>query len=128
MLRGFVAPEGKHTIVMEFNYNDVKYATLVSFLSFFLMLSLSLSTFLSTIIKNRFKQLVNIVEKNSNVKNILSKKSDKEKEDVLDELIQDLREINHMKKIEYLESKVAKNLDEGLYSELIKLKSELNRE
>jgi len=81
-----------------------------------------------SIIKNRFKQLVNIVEKNSNVKNILSKKSDKEKEDVLDELIQDLREINHMKKIEYLESKVAKNLDEGLYSELIKLKSELNRE
>tara|TARA_B100000029_G_C17378629_1_gene888829 strand:- start:65 stop:970 length:906 start_codon:yes stop_codon:yes gene_type:complete len=56
LLRGFVAPEGKYTIVMEFNYNDVKYATLVSFLSFFLMLLLLLSTFLSTIIKNRFKK------------------------------------------------------------------------
>ena len=34
----------------------------------------------------------------------------------------------HLKQIEFLENKVAKNLDESSYSELIKLKSQLNRE
>ena len=36
--------------------------------------------------------------------------------------------MNHLKKIEFLESKVAKNLDETSYSELIKLKTQLNRD
>ena len=40
----------------------------------------------------------------------------------------ELREMNQLKKIEYLENKLAKNLDEGSYSELIKLKSQLNRQ
>ena len=53
---------------------------------------------------------------------------EKEREILLIELIEELKEINQLKKIEYLESKVAKNLDEGLYSELIKLKSQLNRD
>ena len=46
----------------------------------------------------------------------------------LDEIIQELREMNHLKKIEVLEGKAVKNLDENSYSELIKLKSQLNRE
>ena len=53
ILRGFVTPKGKHTIVMEFNYNDVQYASTVSFLSFILMLLCILSTFLLT--KNKSK-------------------------------------------------------------------------
>ena len=81
-----------------------------------------------SIIKNRFKDLIDLIEKNSSIKNIIFKKNEKEREILLIELIEELKEINHLKKIEYLESKVAKNLDEGLYSELIKLKSQLNRD
>ena len=47
---------------------------------------------------------------------------------MLNDLIIELKEMNHLKQIEFLENKVAKNLDEGSYSELIKLKSQLNRE
>ena len=81
-----------------------------------------------SIIKNNFKDQIDLIEKNSNIKNIIFKKSEKERENLLKELIEELKEIIHLKKIEYLESKVAKNLDEGLYSELIKLKSQLNRD
>ena len=45
LIRGFVSPKGKNTIIMEFNYNDVKYASYISFLSFFIMLSFILSSF-----------------------------------------------------------------------------------
>ena len=54
LLRGFVAPKGKNTIIMEFNYNDVKYASLISFISFFIMLLSLLSTCLLTI-KNNYE-------------------------------------------------------------------------
>ena len=82
----------------------------------------------NSIIKNKFKDLIDLIEKNSSIKNIIYKKNEKEREILLIELIEELKEINQLKKIEYLESKVAKNLDEGLYSELIKLKSQLNRD
>ncbi len=81
-----------------------------------------------SIIKNKFRDLIDLIEKNSSIKNIIFKKNEKEREILLIELIEELKEINQLKKIEYLESKVAKNLDEGLYSELIKLKSQLNRD
>ena len=38
----------------------------------------------------------------------------------------ELKEMNHLKRIEFLESKVVENLDESSYSELIKLKTQLN--
>ena len=53
LLRGFVAPEGKNTIIMEFNYNDVKYASLISFISFIIMLICLLSTYLLTFINRK---------------------------------------------------------------------------
>ena len=49
-------------------------------------------------------------------------------EELFVELINDLKEMNHLKQIEFLENKVAKNLDESSYSELLKLKSQLNRD
>ena len=52
LLRGFVAPKGKNTIIMQFNYNDVKYASLISFITFIIILICSLSTYLLTI-KNK---------------------------------------------------------------------------
>ena len=40
----------------------------------------------------------------------------------------ELKDMNHMKKIEFLEDKITKNLDENSYSELIRLKSQINRD
>ena len=79
-------------------------------------------------IDEKYNELVNEIEKNTHLKNILLKKEDEEREEILGDLIEELKEVNHMKQIEFLENKVAKNLDERSYSELIKLKSQLNRE
>ena len=47
---------------------------------------------------------------------------------MLNDLINDHLEQENLKKIESLEQKLINNLDESSYSELIKLKSQLNRE
>ena len=49
-------------------------------------------------------------------------------QDILTSLYSDFKEQNNLKKIESLEKKLIDNLDENSYSELIKLKSQLNRE
>jgi DNA primase len=79
-------------------------------------------------IDEKYNSLVIEIEKNTNLKNILLKKDNEEKNEILNDLIDELKEMNHLKQIEFLENKVAKNLDESSYSELIKLKSQLNRE
>ena len=79
-------------------------------------------------INEKYKVLINEIEKNINLKNILFKKEDLEREEMLNDLMEELKEMNHLKQVEFLENKVAKNLDESSYSELIKLKSQLNRE
>ena len=79
-------------------------------------------------IDEKYYHLVSEIEKNTNLKNILLKKNEEEREEILNDLIEELKEMNHLKQIEFLESRVAENLDEGSYSELIKLKSQLNRE
>jgi DNA primase len=79
-------------------------------------------------IKKKYKALIEDIEKDINLKNILFKKNEDEREETLNDLIEELKEMNHLKKIEFLEDKVAKNLDESSYSELIKLKSQLNRQ
>ena len=76
----------------------------------------------------KYDALIINIEKNNNLKNILNKKNELEITEILEELIQELKEMNHLKQIEFLEKKVAKNLDESSYSELIKLKNELNSE
>ena len=79
-------------------------------------------------IDEKYKSLMSEIEKNTNLKNILLKKNEEEREEILNDLIEELKEMNQLKQIEFLENKVAKNLDESSYSELIKLKSQLNRE
>ena len=79
-------------------------------------------------IHEKYKTLINDIEKDVNLKNILSKKDNVEREETLNDLIGELKEMNRLKQIEFLEKKVAKNLDEGSYLELIKLKSQLNRQ
>ena len=93
-----------------------------------------LQSFIYTFVNNKpkfdekYNRLVNEIEKNINLKNILLKKNKEECEEILNDLIEELKEMNHLKQIEFLENKVAKNLDESSYSELIKLKSQLNRQ
>jgi|TARA_B110000967_G_scaffold41999_1_gene41915 DNA primase len=79
-------------------------------------------------VDEKYSKLVNEIENNTNLKNILLKKNREEREEILNDLIEELKEMNQLKQIEFLENKVAKNLDESSYSELIKLKSQLNRE
>jgi DNA primase len=79
-------------------------------------------------IDEKYNSLVNEIEKNTNLKNILFKKENEEREEILNDLIEELQQMNRLKEIEFLENKVVKNLDEASYSELIKLKSQLNKE
>ena len=55
-------------------------------------------------------------------------KNDAEIKEMLIDLLSDIKEMNHMNKIQFLEAKDVKNLDESSYSELIELKNQLNRE
>ena len=79
-------------------------------------------------INAEYKKLIEEIKENSNIQIITKDKSDQEILDLLNELILDFKEQSNLKKIESLEKKLINNLDENSYSELIKLKSQLNRE
>ena len=68
------------------------------------------------------------MNENSNIQMIIKNKTDEDILDLLDELIQDHKDQSNLRKIESLEQKLINNLDENSYSELVKLKSQLNRE
>jgi len=75
-----------------------------------------------------YKDLSEEIKKNSNIEMIVRDKTDQDILDLLNELILDFKEQGNLKKIESLENELINNLDENSYSELIKLKSQLNRE
>ncbi len=79
-------------------------------------------------IKDEFKQLVDEIKENSNIQIITQNKNDQEILELVDELIQDFKDQNNLKKIESLEKKLINNLDENSFSELMKLKNQLNRD
>ena len=79
-------------------------------------------------INSEYKTLFEEIKENSNIQMIIQDKSDQDILDLLNELILDFKEQGNLKKIESLEKKLINNLDESAYSELIKLKSQLNRE
>ena len=81
---------------------------------------------IETKIKNNHKEFLIEINKNTSLIEIIEKKKNEDKLELLNELILDLKEMNHLEKIKFLEQKVAKNLDEASFSELIKLKSQLN--
>ena len=74
------------------------------------------------------KDLLEEIKENSNILMTTKDKSDDDIINLLSELINDFKEQDNLKKIEYLEKKLINNLDESSYSELIRLKSQLNRE
>ncbi len=69
----------------------------------------------------------NIVE-NSNLKLIVNKKNYDQIKDLFNDFIENLIESQNKKKIESLEKKLINNMEEKAYSELLKLKSQINRE
>ena len=83
---------------------------------------------IETQIKLDYAILVSEISENSNIQLITKNKNDQEILNILEELINDFREQNNLLKIESLEKKLINNLDENSYSELIRLKSQLNRD
>ena len=75
-----------------------------------------------------YKKLIDEIQENSSIQIILKKKDNEAILELFNELIGELKELNNLKKIESLEKKLINNLDENSYSELIKLKSQINRE
>jgi len=83
---------------------------------------------ISSKIKIGYDKIIREINENSNIQIITKNKTNKKILSLLDELIQDHKEQSNLRKIESLEQKLINNLDENSYSELIKLKSQLNRE
>ena len=79
-------------------------------------------------INTEYKGLSEEIKANSNIQMIVKDKTDQDILDLLNELILDFKEQDNLKKIESLEKELINNLDENSYSELIRLKSQLNRE
>ena len=79
-------------------------------------------------INSSHKNIIEEINLNSNIQIIVRNKNDQQILDLIDELIQDHKDQGNLKKIESLEKKLINNLDENSYSELIKLKSQLNRD
>ena len=79
-------------------------------------------------ISNEFGSIIKEINENSNIQIISKNKNEEDISILLDELILDYKEQRNLRKIESLEQKLINNLDENSYSELIKLKSQLNRE
>ena len=79
-------------------------------------------------INTNYEKIISEINENSNIQIILKNKNDEGVINLLDELIKDHKEQGNLRKIESLEQKLINNLDESSYSELIKLKSQLNRD
>ncbi len=83
---------------------------------------------ISSKINSEYSKITKEINENSNIQMIIKNKKDEDILNLLHELIQDHNEQSNLRKIESLEQKLINNLDENSYSELIKLKSQLNRE
>ena len=79
-------------------------------------------------IDNSYNKTIREINENSNIQIIAKNKNNEELLSLLDELIKDHKEQSNLRKIESLEQKLINNLDESSYSELLKLKNQLNRE
>ena len=79
-------------------------------------------------IHSSYEKIIKEINESSSIQTIIKNKEEKEIESLIIELIKDHNEQSNLRKIESLEQKLINNLDENSYSELIKLKSQLNRE
>ena len=72
--------------------------------------------------------LVKSIIENSNLRMIINKKNYDQIKELFEDFTNDLLESQNKKKIESLENKLINNMEEKAYSELLKLKSQINRE
>ncbi len=72
--------------------------------------------------------LVKRISENSNLQIILNKKNYNQIQEILKDLIFEMGEKDQKRKIESLEKKVINSMDENAFSELVKLKSQINRD
>ena len=79
-------------------------------------------------INTSYEKIIHEINENSNIQIITKNKTNQDILELFDELINDHKEQSNLKKIESLEQKLINNLDENSYTELIKLKNQLNRE
>tara|TARA_A100001015_G_scaffold301096_1_gene387453 strand:- start:1310 stop:2881 length:1572 start_codon:yes stop_codon:yes gene_type:complete len=83
---------------------------------------------ISSKINKTYDKIIKEINENSNIQIITKNKTDLDISDMLKELIQEHKDQFNLRKIESLEQKLINKLDETSYSELIKLKSQLNRD
>ena len=62
------------------------------------------------------------------MKTVLNKKNYDQINEVFHDLLTELENFENNKKLESLEKKLINNMDENVYSELLKLKRQINRE
>ena len=72
--------------------------------------------------------LVENIRENSNLKLIVNKKNYDQIKELFEDFTNDLLETQNKKKIESLEKKLINNMEEKAFTELLKLKSQINRE
>jgi len=77
-------------------------------------------------INNGYTKIIKEINENSNIQLIINNKNEEEVTNLLEGLFKDHKVETNLKKIESLEKKLINNLDESSYSELLKLKSQLN--
>ena len=82
--------------------------------------------FIKSKLDKDFHNINNEINENTNIQMITKNKSDEEIVLLLDDLISEFKEQNNLRKIESLEKKLINNLDENSFSELVKLKSQIN--
>jgi len=73
----------------------------------------------------KFLDVINLINLNASVKAIYKNKNESEIVIMFNEIVDEIKKIELKKKIESLESKVAINLDENLYTELLSLRNQL---
>ena len=79
-------------------------------------------------LKKKYLNYIDDINQNSVVKNIFQKKDQNQQVELLNEILKELNEIKFSKKIDKLENRLMKEFDEKSYSDLMQLKSQINKE
>ena len=79
-------------------------------------------------LNKKFSDLIEDINQNTVIKNIFLKKSQNDQIELFNEILKELNDIKFSKKIDELENKLIKNFDEKSFSDLLELKSHINKE
>ena len=79
-------------------------------------------------LSREYLNLIKDINQNSVIKNIFLKKNHDEQVELLNELLKELNDIKFSKKIDQQEDKLMREFDEKSLSDLIELKSQINKD